>query len=149
AMAKAGTRGKVSAAEVASAAYGIVFSRLNMLFDLAWLPLLILLAATILPGYLRLYRGLPGLPSWAGAAFGVSFETIVEAVVGLLCLSAFAVRWYQALLAGAGWQVPQGIFLRAWLRFLAYIVLVYAVAAALMTVILLTGVDGAPAFLAP
>ncbi|HVA15898.1 MAG TPA: hypothetical protein VNF99_21815 [Stellaceae bacterium] len=148
-MAQAGARAKVPVAEVALDAYRTVFGRLSLVLDLAWLPLLLLLAVTILPGYLRLYRDLPGLPPWSGDAFGLGFETILEALVGLLCLTAFAVRWYQALLFVGGRRVPPGIFLGAWLRFLLYMLLLYLAASALLTAVLLADLERAPAYLAP
>jgi hypothetical protein len=148
-MADAGTRIKVPVAEIMAEAYRSVFGRLNLLLDLAWLPLLILLAATILPGYLRLYQSVGGLPHWPGDAYGLSLENLVEALVGLLCLSAFAVRWYQSLLFREGQRVPQGIFVGAWLRFLAYMLLLYLVAALLLTALVLADVAGAPPYIAP
>lgn len=148
-MADAGARIKVPVAEVMVEAYRGVFGRLSLLLDLAWLPLLILLAAAILPGYLRLYEGLPGLPGWAGDVYGLSLENLVEALVGLLCLSAFAVRWYQSLLFREGQRVPEGIFLGAWLRFLAYMLLLYLIAAVLLTGLVLADAEGAPPFVAP
>jgi hypothetical protein len=148
-MADAGTRIKVPVAEVMVEAYRSVFGRLNLLLDLAWLPLLILLAATILPGYLRLYQHLVAFPAWTGDEYGLTFENLIEALVGLLCLSAFAVRWYQSLLFSERRPAPEGVFRGAWLRFLAYMMLLYLVAAALLTAMLLIDVDGAPTYLAP
>jgi hypothetical protein len=148
-MANAGTRAKVPVAEVMVEAYRGVFGHLSLLLDLAWLPLLLLLAATILPGYLQLYRGLSILPGWSGDEFGLSFENLIEALAGLLCLSAFAVRWYQSLLFDGGQRVPPGIFLGAWLRFLAYMLLLYLVAATLLAAMLLADAADAPGYLAP
>jgi hypothetical protein len=148
-MAGTGTPTKVPVAEVVSEAYRSVFGRLNLLLDLAWLPLLIVLAATILPGYLRLYHKLPGLPVWSGDEFGLSFENLAEAVVALLCLSAFAVRWYQASLFREPRRAPGGVFVGAWLRFVGYMMLLYLVAALLLTVLLLADTEAAPAYFAP
>jgi hypothetical protein len=146
AMARAGTRIKVPVTEVMVEAYRSVFGRLNLLLDLAWLPLLLLLAATILPGYLRLYANLPALPAWSGDQFGLTSDDLIEAMVGLLCLSAFAVRWYQSLLFAG--RVPQGLFLGGWLRFLLYTLLLYLVAVLLLTAILLADTAQAPSYLA-
>jgi hypothetical protein len=148
-MADAGTRVKVPVAEVMIEAYRGVFGRLSLLLDLAWLPLLILLAATILPGYLRLYQHVFAFPAWPGDEYGLTFENLIEALVGLLCLSAFAVRWYQSLLFNNRRPVPDGIFLGAWLRFLVYMLLLYLIAAALLTAMLLADVDGTPSYFAP
>ena len=140
---------KVPVTEVMAEAYRAVFGRLNLWLDLAWLPLLIVLAATIVPGYLRVYQKLPGLPAWSGDGFGLSLENLAEALVALLCLSAFAVRWYQSLLFREPQQAPQGVFVGAWLRFLAYMLLLYLVAATLLTGMLLANVDGVPSYIAP
>jgi len=148
-MADAGTPIKVPVAEVVVEAYRSVFGRLSLLLDLAWLPLLILLAATLLPGYLHLYQNLPGLPAWAGDDYGLSFENLAEALVALLCLSAFAVRWYQSLLFREPRRAPEGIFVGAWLRFLAYMLLLYLFAALLLTAMLLADAEGAPDYVAP
>lgn len=150
-MLHAGTSVKVPVAEVMVEAYRAVFGRLNLLFDLAWLPLLVLLAATIVPGYFHLYRGLPGLFAWsaAGGKLGLSVENLLAALVGVFCLSAFAVHWYQSLLFGSGSRVPRGIFLGAWLRFLLYMLLLYLVAAALLVAMLVADAEGAPKYLAP
>lgn len=148
-MAQAGTAMKVPVTEATGDAYRLVFGRLSLLFDLAWQPLLILLAVTILPGYLELYRGVPGLPPWFGDTFGLGFENIIEAIVGLLCLSAFTIRWYQVLLLPGRQSPPRGIFAGAWLRFLGYIVLLYVVAALLLAAMLLANGETMPSYLAP
>lgn len=142
-MAVAGTRIKVPVAEIMVEAYRGVFGQLNLLLETAWLPLILLLAAAILPGYLHLYRGL-ALPTWRSERFGLSVENAIEALTGLLCLTAFAVRWYQVSLFTGGRNVPTGIFLGAWLRFLLYTLLLYLIAAALIVVLLLSDRDGLP-----
>jgi hypothetical protein len=143
-VAIAGTRIKVPVAEIMVEAYRGVFGQLNLLLEIAWLPLLLLLAAAILPGYLHLYRGLITLPTWRGDRFGLSAENSIEAVTGLLCLTAFAVRWYQAALFTSGRSAPAGIFVAAWLRFLAYTLLLYLIAAVLIIVLLLSDQDSVP-----
>ena len=145
-MAVAGMRIKVPVAEITVEAYRGVFGQLNLLLETAWLPLLLLLAAAILPGYFHLYGGITAWPSWRGDRFGLTIENAVEAVTGLLCLTAFAVRWYQVTLFSAPRGAPHGIFLGAWLRFLAYTVLLYLVAALLILVLLLSDQDGVPEF---
>lgn len=143
-MAVAGTRIKVPVSEIMVEAYRGVFGQLNLLLETAWLPLLLLLAAAILPGYLHLYAGLTAWPSWRGDGVGLSLENSIEAAVGLLCLTAFAVRWYQVTLFREARSAPTGIFLAAWLRFLLYTVLLYLIAALLILVLLLSDQDGVP-----
>src|ERR1700749_718908 len=146
-MAVAGARIKVPVAEVMVEAYRGVFGRLNLLLDVAWLPLLLLLAAAILPGYLHLYRGLAAWPSWRGDQFGLSIENAIEALTGLLCLTAFAVRWYQVSLFTGSRAAPTGIFVGAWLRFLLYTLLLYLIAALLLVAVLLADRDGVPDYI--
>ena len=143
-MAVAGARIKVSVAEVMVEAYRGVFGQLNLLLETAWLPLLLLLAAAILPGYLHLYRGLIALPTWRGDQFGLSIENSIEALTGLLCLTAFAVRWYQVTLFAGARGAPTGIFSGAWLRFLLYTLLLYLIAGLLVVALLLSEQDGVP-----
>ena len=147
-MAKAGTRAKVPVAEVVIEAYRTVFGRLSLLLDLAWLPLILVLAAAILPGYLRFYQGIAALTALPGNTFGFGIDDLVDALVGLFCLSAFAVRWYQSLLSSGG-DAPSGSFLGAWLRFLLYTLALYLVAAALLIATLLADSAGLPDYVAP
>ncbi len=148
-MADASARVTVPIAEVAVEAYRSVFGRLGLLFDLAWLPLLIMLAATLVPGYLHFYLGWPALPAWRSGALQLHSEDIIEAVTGLLCLNAFAVRWHQVMLFSGERVPPRRIFFAAWARFLVYTLLLYLASAALLTVLLLADALGAPSYLAP
>jgi hypothetical protein len=145
-VAVAGTRIKVPVAEIMVEAYRGVFGQLNLLLETAWLPLLLLLAAAILPGYLHLYGGVTAWPRWRGDRLGLSVENAIEAVTGLLCLTAFAVRWYQVTLFATtrSGSPPTGLFLAAWLRFLLYTLLLYVIAALLIVVLLLSDQDGVP-----
>ncbi len=144
-MADTGTRIKVPVAEVMVEAYRGVFGRLNLLLETAWLPLLLLLAAAILPGYAQLYGRWIHWPVLGAADhFGLSAEDLIEALTGLLCLTAFAVRWYQVSLLGDKRPPPSEIFLGAWLRFLLYTLLLYIVAALLLLAMLLGSRDGVP-----
>lgn len=145
-MAVAGMRIKVPVAEIMVEAYRGVFGQLNLLLETAWLPLLLLLAAAILPGYLHLYRGLVAFPTWRGDQFGLSVENSIEALTGLLALTAFAVRWYQVSLFTGAHSAPSGVFLGAWLRFLLYTVLLYVIAGAAILVLLISDQDGVPDF---
>jgi hypothetical protein len=143
-LAGPGTRSKVPVAEIMVEAYRGVFGQLNLLLETAWLPLLLLLAAAILPGYLHLYSGLIALPTWRGDQFGLSIENSIEGLTGLLCLTAFAVRWYQVTLFTGARSAPTGIFLGAWLRFLLYTLLLYLIAGLLVVALLLSDQKGVP-----
>src|SRR6185437_8731891 len=81
-MAKAGTHAKVPVAEVMIEAYRTVFGRLSLLLDLAWLPLILVLAATILPGYLRFYQGIAALAALPGNTLGFGIDDLIDALVG-------------------------------------------------------------------
>jgi hypothetical protein len=148
-MADVGTRVIVPVAVVAVEAYRAVFGRIAMLFDVAWLPLLVMLAASLLPGYLTTYLGWFTLPSWQGDAVGLGAGDLVEAVAGLFCLNAFAVRWHQRMLFSGEREPPKALFFAAWMRFLGYTFLLYIVSAVLMTALVVAGADGAPAYIAP
>ena len=110
-------RVKMPVGQVATAAYGAVFGRLGLFLDLAWLPLLILLAVELVPGLAAEYLW-PTSPAPAPSRFGVGefFETVAE----LLCLNAFAVRWYQAMLFRGQRAAPPRAFIAAWARFVGY-----------------------------
>jgi hypothetical protein len=142
ARARAPLRVLVPIAESAAGAYRAVFQRFGLLLDLAWLPLLVMLAATLGPGYLRLYLGWKGVPGWAGDAYGVRVEDLIGAVVGLLCLNAFAARWHQTMLFSRERGVRAGLFLGAWLRFVLYTLLLSFVSAAALAALLFA--DGQP-----
>ncbi len=148
-MTDAATRVIVPIAEVAVEAYRAVFGRFGLLLDFAWLPLLIMLAAALLPGYLHLYLGWAAIPSWRGDVVGLSVEDLIESLVGLVCLNGFAVRWHQAVLFSGERSAPAGVFLGAWARFLLYTVLLYLVSTGVLVALLVAGVEGAPAYLAP
>ena len=148
-MADASARIMVPAAKVAAEAYRAVFGQLGLWFDLAWLPLLVLLAAALIPGYLHLYFGWHGFPRWAGNGYGLGIENLIEAVAGLLALNAFAVRWYQRLLFSGDRRIPDGLFLGAWGRFLLYTVLLYLVSAGLFASLLVADAADLPVFVAP
>ena len=144
-MGDAPTRRQVPIAEAAAEAYRCVFGHLNLLFDLAWLPLLIMLAVTLAPGYFHTYRGWITIPSWAGDDFGLTLEDAAAALAGFLCLSAFALRWQQRLLVdGSGGR--QSGFLLPWLRFLLYSLAIYLASAIILAILLLAQRGGsAPA----
>ena len=148
-MEPAGARIKVPVAEIMVEAYRGVFGGLGAILDVAWLPLLLVLAATLLPGYVRTYTAALALPAWAGDQFGLSYENLVAAIIALFALNAFAVRWYQLLLYRDGPRVPHGIFLGAWLRFLLYTLLLYLMATLLLVAMLLADSEGAPAYVVP
>lgn len=139
----------VPVAEVAAEAYRSVFGQLSLLFDRAWLPLLIMLAATLVPGYLHFYVGWRGFPTWRGDAYGLGIDELIEALAGLLCLNAFAVRWHQTMLFAGETPPPPAAFTGAWLRFLLYTVLLYLVSTGLIAGLLLAGAAGTPNYAVP
>lgn len=113
-------RVKVPVMTVVIEAYHQVFGQLGLLLETAWLPLLILLAASILPDLF-----LPGHSLVAGAPLGFTLSDAVEAVVAIFCLNAFAVRWHQIVLYGGPRAIPAGLFRRAFARFLLYTIALY------------------------
>ena len=123
-MADASLRIMVPVAEVAVEAYRAVFGRLGLWFDLAWLPLLMLLAAALLPGYLRLYLGWPGFARWA-ATVRIGRRGFDRGGRGTVGLNAFAVRWYQRLLFSGDRRIPDGIVPRRVGAVSAYTLLLY------------------------
>lgn len=120
---------KVPVPDVTVGAYRIVFSRLGNVLELGWLPLLILLGASIVPAALPADFGgnnvaLRALPD------------LLDLVAGALCLNAFGVRWYQVQLFGGTDHRP---WLRPWSRFLLYTFALYAALGVVLAAILLAG----------
>lgn len=148
-MADASTRVRVPIAEVAAGAYRAVFGRLGLLLDLAWLPLLVLLAATLLPGYLHFYLGMAPPLQWPGDAVGFGVEELIQSLAGLFCLNAFAARWHQAVLFAGERRPPARLFLIAWARFLVYSLLLYLASAGVIAALLMAEAENAPAYMAP
>ncbi|HEX9490451.1 MAG TPA: hypothetical protein VF930_09205 [Stellaceae bacterium] len=107
---------KVRIGEVATAAYAAVFGRLGLALELGWLPLLIMLAVELVPGVVESFSPAPA----DATAPPFTVEDLVEILATLLCLSAFAVRWYQALLFSSGRARPRHLFAAAWARFIGY-----------------------------
>jgi hypothetical protein len=131
---------KISIGEVAATAYRLVFGRLGRALELGWLPLLVMLAAELAPGLIESFRPMPA----DAAAPAARVADIVGIVAALLCLNAFAVRWYQVLLlVASGAAPPRRLFLVAWARFILYTVIFSLPAAG--PVIGLTLTDGSPA----
>lgn len=118
---------KIHIGEVAAIAYRLVFGRLGLALELGWLPLLVMLAAELAPGAIELLHPMP-----ADAATPlVRVADIVGIVAAMLCLNAFAVRWYQRLLLVASAAAPpRRLFLVAWARFILYTVIFSLPAAA-------------------
>ena len=146
-MSNAQTRISVPVAEVALEAYRSVFLRLGLLFDLAWLPLLIMLAVTLLPGYLQLYVGWSGLPVWRTEGIALRPEDVATALISILCLNAFAVRWHQAMLFTRERPAPASMFWRAWGWFLLYALLIYLASAATLMLLVFSIAGGATSLL--
>ena len=109
---------RVPVGTVVRFAYRSVFGRLGLVLEIGWAPLLVLLAATIVPSLV--------FPARATASLlDVGPSDIGQAIVVLLALTAFAVRWHQLLLIGDPRRLPPAAFFRGWLRFLAYIAAAY------------------------
>jgi hypothetical protein len=102
-------RVKVPVGVVASLAYRTVFTRLGRIFDLGWLPILVLLALDILPGLVALPED--------GIADAID---VGRAAASMLCFAAIAVRWYHALLLPEEGAVSRLFILRGWMRFAAW-----------------------------
>jgi hypothetical protein len=117
---------KVPVADVTVAAYGAVFRRLGAVLELGWLPLLILLAVSIIPAVLP-----PG--------FGAKNVTLrelpdfLDLIAGAFCLNAFGVRWYQAQLLG---DAGDRRWLGPWVRFLLYTFALYLALGLILTAVL-------------
>ena len=119
----AGTEPKrISIGALVRFAYRSVFGRVMTILDIGWMPLIPLLAALILPGIFAPARSDPDTLSFGPLSY-------VEAVVVMLSLAAFAVRWHQAILVGDPRRLPRAAFLGAWWRFLAYMIVIYIVIA--------------------
>lgn len=117
----------VPVSEVTVAAYGTVFRRLSAVLDLAWLPLLMLLAVALLPAALP--QNFDG-----GTAVLRALPDFLYLVAGALCVNAFGVRWYQTQLFGSAVGRP---WLRPWARFLLYTFVLYGALGAVLSVLLL------------
>jgi hypothetical protein len=127
---------KIRIGEVAATAYRLVFGRLGLALELGWLPLLVMLAAELAPDAIELLRPLPA----DAAAPPIRIADIIGIVAALLCLNAFAVRWYQALLQVAiAAAPPRRVFLVAWVRFILYTVIFSLPAAGSAIAFALTG----------
>ena len=112
---------KVPVGPATRAAYRTVFRRLGLIFELGWIPILGLLATILLPGL------------YLNASFKtddvspIGLVGIAQGIVAVLCVSAFAVRWCQAILVGDPRRLPPRLFFRAWARFLLYMFAFYLV----------------------
>ena len=130
---------KIRVGEVAAIAYRMVFGRLGLALELGWLPLLVMLAAELVPDVIALLQPMP-----ADAALAVRAANIAGIVAAMLCVNAFAVRWYQMLLqVASGGMPPRRLFLVAWARFILYTVVFSPPAVGPVMAFALTG--GSPA----
>jgi hypothetical protein len=118
---------KVAVAKMVRFAYRTVFGRLGLILDLGWTMMLVLLTVQILPDLL-----LPGRHGGATAQFDAG--DYAQALVSLLALTAFAVRWHQLLLVGDPHRQPTAAFFRGWTRFLVYGCVVYALIGAVAAI---------------
>jgi hypothetical protein len=113
---------KISVAASVRFAYRTVFGRLGLVLELGWMPLLAVLVVLIAPAVLLPDRQ-SGDPFSTGGVVDYA-----EALVALLSLTAFAVRWHQSILVGDPHKLPPSLFFAGWLRFLAYGCIVYLLA---------------------
>jgi hypothetical protein len=114
---------KIPVAQVTVGAYRFVFHHLGLFADLAWLPFLILLAASLTPAWLPLV-----MPD--GATENVILEALPDfgqLVIGAFCLNAFTVRWNQAVLFQSRAETLAQPWRKPWLRFLLYTLCFYLV----------------------
>lgn len=130
-MRDGGKRPGIPLFEVVALAYRRVFGHLGLLLELGWLPLLIVLALSIVPDLI--------LGGSADAAPGVTLLDLVEVSVALVCLTAFAVRWHQAMLFVPPGAPPRGLFPRAWGRFLLYTIIPYVILFGILATLILLG----------
>jgi hypothetical protein len=128
---------RIPVATVTVAAYRFVFTRLGLFLELAWLPLLLLLAVAIMPVWLPLLLA-PGNDS----AVLRLLPDVAQLVAGGLCLTAFAVRWHQMALFPVRAEAGARSWFRPWLRFLAYTLAFYLVNLAMLGVVLLLAGGG-------
>lgn len=128
---------KVPVAAVALAACRAVFFRLDQVLELGWLPFLVLLpvmaAPSLAPHLLPLDEN--------GSALLTELGLVLEGVAALFCLSAFALRWHHALLRPGAPSLSRSHFLRAWLRFLVYALLFYALTAGPLLLLAAAGIE--------
>jgi hypothetical protein len=123
---------RIPVAAVTVGAYRFVFGRLGLFLELAWLPLLLMLAVAILPAFL------PPLAAPDSDSIVLRLlPDIGQLVVGGLCLNAFAVRWHQMALFPNPVDAQAQSWLRPWLRFLLYTFAFYLVNLAMLGLLLL------------
>jgi hypothetical protein len=123
---------RIPVAAVTVGAYRFVFGRLGLFLELAWLPLLLMLAVAILPAFL------PSLVAPDSDSIVLRLlPDIDQLVVGGLCLNAFAVRWHQMALFPNPVDAQAQSWLRPWLQFLLYTFAFYLVNLAMLGLLLL------------
>ena len=118
-----------------------VFGRLGLVLELGSLPLLVILAALLVPALLLRLPPVAHLAAAIPQEVAIAGE-ILDGVIVLLALNAFAARWHRHMLLGpTGW--PPGAFLRTWLRFIAYTLVIGLAGNALMAGIWYAGLADA------
>jgi len=123
---------RIPVAVVTVGAYRFVFGRLGLFLELAWLPLLLLLAVAIMPAWL------PWLvASDSDSAVLRLLPDVVQLAAGGLCLNAFAVRWHQMMLFPGAAAAPPVSWFRTWLWFLLYTLAFYLANLALFALVFL------------
>jgi len=121
---------RIPVAEVTVGAYRFVFTRLGLFLELAWLPLLLLLAMAIMPAWLPYLVS----PDDHGDLFSY-LPDVSQLVAGGLCLNAFAVRWHQMALFPGPEAASKPSWFRPWVRFLLYTLVFYLVNLAMMAAV--------------
>jgi hypothetical protein len=128
--------------EVVVAAYRSVFGRIGLVLELGWLPLLIMLAALLVPGLVLRYVAAVPVPAAPADAF-LDLGDLAEAMITMLCLNAFAVRWHRLMLTGDVAAAPPRAFGIAWARFCVYTLAIYAAAIGLTAAMAFSGMFAA------
>ncbi|HXP13425.1 MAG TPA: hypothetical protein VN795_07175 [Stellaceae bacterium] len=123
---------RIPVAVVTVGAYRFVFGRLGLFLELAWLPLLLLLAVAIMPAWLPWLMA----PDSDSAVLRL-LPDVVQLAAGGLCLNAFAVRWHQMMLFPGAAAAPPVSWFRTWLWFLLYTLAFYLANLALFALVFL------------
>jgi hypothetical protein len=126
---------RVPVADVVFAAFRSVFGRLGLVLELGWLPLLIILAALLLPDLALRYLVAGGL---ASVSTDFDIGNLIQETIVALCLSAFALRWYRMVLLADPRALPRRVFAGVWVRFMAYSAGVGALVGALVAAMVIT-----------
>jgi len=123
---------RIPVAAVTVGAYRFVFGRLGLFLELAWLPLLLLLAVATMPAWLPFLV----TPDSDRAVLSL-LPDAAQLVAGGLCLNAFAVRWHQMMLFPGPPVAPPVSWFGPWLWFLLYTLAFYLANLAMFALVFL------------